>query len=309
MIRTLLTTTAVATMIATGALAESSSATKVETDAATATPDGVYEFEFHTLSPDAVSGILASNLIGKSVMNGETDQAEAIGDINDVIITRDGKVRAVIVGVGGFLGIGEKDVAVDMSRLSFATKGDDQLKIVSDVSRDELDTANAFQRPDYVPDWMNAETVREEVDEISERAKTTYEAVREEAIDPAKKRIEENISSAWTAEKTRVNARTVSTEALIGAEVYTGKDRNIGEVSQVLIGEDGKAEAVVIDVGGFLGFGEKPVAVSFDSLKMFESGNGALLVTAPFSKEQLENAKTFEPAEYKESPESVILNG
>ncbi|WP_269586095.1 PRC-barrel domain-containing protein [Roseibium sp. Sym1] len=309
MIRTLLTTTAVATMIATGALADSSSATKVETEAATAMPDGVYEFEFHTLSPDATSGILASNLIGKAVMNGDNDQAEAIGDINDVIITRDGGVRAVIVGVGGFLGIGEKDVALDMSRLSFMTKGDDRLEIVSDVSRDELDQANAFKRPDYIPDWMNAETVREEMDKISESARTTYEVVREEAIAPAKKGLDETVSSAWTAEKTRVNARTVSTEALIGAEVYTGKDRNIGEVSQVLIGEDGKAEAVVIDVGGFLGFGEKPVAVSFDSLKMFESGNGALIVTAPFSKEQLENAKTFEPAEYKESPESVILKG
>lgn len=309
MIRHILTTTALVAMVSTGALAGNSAATKVETGQEAGTAKGVYEFEFHTLAPTAMSGILASDMIGKSVMTGETDQAEAIGDINDVIIGRDGSVRAVIVGVGGFLGIGEKDVAVEMNRLSFVTESEDQLTIVSDVSRDELEQATSFERPDYIPDWMSTAAVREEMDEISKQAGETYETVRKEAIDPAKKQIDEAMNKDWTAEKTRVNARTVSTDVLIGSVVYTGQDQNIGEVSQVLIGEDGKAEAVVIDVGGFLGFGEKPVAVSFDSLKMYQSENGALLVTAPFTKEQLENAKTFKPAEYKESPETLTLKG
>ena len=44
---------------------------------------------------------------------------ENIGEINDVLISRSGQVAAVIIGVGGFLGIGEKDVAVPMSMLLF----------------------------------------------------------------------------------------------------------------------------------------------------------------------------------------------
>ena len=44
---------------------------------------------------------------------------ENIGEINDVLINRSGQVAAVIIGVGGFLGIGEKDVAVPMSMLLF----------------------------------------------------------------------------------------------------------------------------------------------------------------------------------------------
>jgi hypothetical protein len=44
---------------------------------------------------------------------------EDIGEINDVIVGEDGRVLAVIVGVGGFLGIGEKDVAVGMTALKF----------------------------------------------------------------------------------------------------------------------------------------------------------------------------------------------
>lgn len=314
MLRTLLTTTALVAMVSTAAIAgntatTSPGTTSPGTKAEAGVSDGVYEFEFHTLAPSATTGFLASNMIGKAVMTGETDEAEEIGDINDVIIGRDGQVRAVIVGVGGFLGMGEKEVAVDMNRLTFVTKSDDQFTIVSDVSQVELEQASSFERPDYIPDWMSTETVREEMNEISKRAEKTYETVQKEAVDPVKKRIDDTVASDWTAEKTEVNTRTISTEALIDAAVYTGEDVNIGEISQILLGKEGKAQAVVIDVGGFLGFGEKPVAVSYDSLRIYETLNGALLVTAPFSKEELEEAAPFEPAAYKEDPEALTLKG
>lgn len=55
-----------------------------------------------------------SDLEGKSVY---TVGGEDIGEISDILVSQDGSVNAVIVGVGGFLGINEKDVAVDMSAL------------------------------------------------------------------------------------------------------------------------------------------------------------------------------------------------
>lgn len=55
-----------------------------------------------------------SDLEGKPVY---TVGGEDIGDINDVLVSQDGSVNAVLIGVGGFLGIGEKDVAVNMSAL------------------------------------------------------------------------------------------------------------------------------------------------------------------------------------------------
>ena len=57
---------------------------------------------------------LASNWIGKSLYNGND---ENLGDINDILIGQGGNIRAVIVGVGGFLGIGEKDVAVSFNAI------------------------------------------------------------------------------------------------------------------------------------------------------------------------------------------------
>lgn len=58
--------------------------------------------------------MLGSDLEGTSVYGANN---ENIGDISDVVIDREGRVVAVIVGVGGFLGIGEKDVAVPFRAL------------------------------------------------------------------------------------------------------------------------------------------------------------------------------------------------
>ena len=62
--------------------------------------------------------ISAAELLDENVVN---DANEKVGDINDVLIDSKGKVAAVIVGVGGFLGMGEKDVALTFDQLSFAT--------------------------------------------------------------------------------------------------------------------------------------------------------------------------------------------
>jgi sporulation protein YlmC with PRC-barrel domain len=58
----------------------------------------------------------ASKLAGVDVYN---DANEKIGDINDVILDRSGKVANVILGVGGFLGLGEHNVAVAFDKLTW----------------------------------------------------------------------------------------------------------------------------------------------------------------------------------------------
>lgn len=63
---------------------------------------------------------LASKLIGTTVAGANN---ESIGDVNDVLMDRNGHAVAVVVGVGGFLGIGEKDVAVPFQQLEFASRG------------------------------------------------------------------------------------------------------------------------------------------------------------------------------------------
>jgi hypothetical protein len=67
--------------------------------------------------------------------------------------------------------------------------------------------------------------------------------------------ITENRPDLWRASK------------LDGVDVYNDRNEKIGDISEVLIDKEGKAEAVVIGVGGFLGVGEHNVAVPFNALQ------------------------------------------
>ncbi|MBI1204648.1 MAG: PRC-barrel domain containing protein [Rhodopseudomonas sp.] len=88
---------------------------------------------------------------------------------------------------------------------------------------------------------------------------------------------------------------------LIGATVYGPDNKSIGDINDVLIANDGKINAVVIGVGGFLGVGEKNVAVPFDKLNVTRKAESASIdkVSVSYSKDELKNAPKFayyEPA-------------
>ncbi|WP_245414515.1 PRC-barrel domain-containing protein [Aestuariivirga litoralis] len=84
----------------------------------------------------------ASDYIGKTVY----DQAgNNIGDVNDLIVSGDGNVEAVILGVGGFLGIGEKDVAVNTEAIKIVTDGDNK-RLVVEATKEVLENAPTYDR-------------------------------------------------------------------------------------------------------------------------------------------------------------------
>lgn len=58
----------------------------------------------------------SSKLIGLNVYN---DQNEKLGDISEILLDKSGKVDGVVIGVGGFLGMGQHDIKVEMSKLKF----------------------------------------------------------------------------------------------------------------------------------------------------------------------------------------------
>lgn len=86
----------------------------------------------------------ASKIIGSSV---EGQGGASIGDVNEVLVNTNGQARFVVIGVGGFLGIGEKDVAVPFNQLSILpTKdGEDIEKITVTYSKEELNAAPSFK--------------------------------------------------------------------------------------------------------------------------------------------------------------------
>lgn len=86
--------------------------------------------------------ILADDLIGSNVYS---DAGEKIGDVEDLIVNLDGTVEGVVIGVGGFLGMGEKWVAVKMDSLSTMTDESGTLRLVSSATKTDLEAAEAFK--------------------------------------------------------------------------------------------------------------------------------------------------------------------
>ncbi|GJD97903.1 PRC-barrel domain-containing protein [Methylobacterium iners] len=85
---------------------------------------------------------VASKLIGLTIQNGSND---TIGEIADVVLDESSTVKAWVVGVGGFLGIGTKYVAIDPSALKLARVNDTSLKATIETTKDQLRAA-----PEYI---------------------------------------------------------------------------------------------------------------------------------------------------------------
>ncbi|PYE28994.1 sporulation protein YlmC with PRC-barrel domain [Rhizobium sp. PP-WC-2G-219] len=87
--------------------------------------------------------IAASTYLGQSVYNSSD---ESIGEINDVIFSKDGSVEAAVIGVGGFLGIGEKNVAVPLDTVMVTeVPNSDDLKLTTTETADTLKAAPEFK--------------------------------------------------------------------------------------------------------------------------------------------------------------------
>ena len=87
---------------------------------------------------------LASKFQGTDVIGSDDKK---IGDVNDVLFDQNGQIQAYVVGVGGFLGVGSKNVALAPNAFQ-VVKGDgqnssDKLKLA--MSQDELKAAPAFE--------------------------------------------------------------------------------------------------------------------------------------------------------------------
>jgi len=78
-----------------------------------------------------------------------------IGDINDVLVGPKGEVNAVIIGVGGFLGAGEKDVAVNFNSIKKTTK-DNKTYLTMDTTKDALKGAPGFKYDSDKTSWVPA---------------------------------------------------------------------------------------------------------------------------------------------------------
>jgi len=108
-------------LLASVAFAQTPSATtdRLQTPAAT-TDSTMPSTSAVTLSDSAMQGNWrASKVVGLNVYN---DKNESLGSINDILLDKSGNIKAVVLGVGGFLGVGEHLVAVPFDKVKFVTE-------------------------------------------------------------------------------------------------------------------------------------------------------------------------------------------
>ena len=277
MVRKLLATTALVALLSGGAFAQES--TKAQPGASTSMSDG----------------LLATNLIGETVYNGTGSDAENIGEVKDVVIGSNGQVESVVVSVGGFLGLGEKNIAMKYADLKWAEKDGDRW-IVVNASKDQLQAQAEFDARPYEPAAPATDTTA-----LAPAQNGT------EAATPANKtaRVPASTDATTTAaidrsKLTEIPAGEIRSEDLVGTTVYGANDANVGEIGDVIVSQDGKVDAFIIDVGGFLGMGEKEVAVGMENMSFMTDADGNNYLYTNFTKEQLDAAAAYDKGTWSE---------
>ena len=96
--------------------------------------------------------MLVSNLKGVDVMGSNN---EKIGDISDILVSKDGKVEAYLLSIGGFLGVGAKEVALNPSAVQL-TQENNSWKAKVNMTKDQLAQAPDFKRHDDRPTTTGA---------------------------------------------------------------------------------------------------------------------------------------------------------
>jgi sporulation protein YlmC with PRC-barrel domain len=120
-----------------------------------------------------------NNYIGKPVFNAS---GERVGDIAEVLFDKSGRVTAVVIGVGGFMGMGAKSVALPYQAVTYGVK-DGERQIIVPLTKEVL-----LKAPDYkLTEKTTLDKVREKAGEAAEKASETASELKEKA----KKKIEE----------------------------------------------------------------------------------------------------------------------
>jgi hypothetical protein len=154
MLKKLMLTTAIGGLMVSGAMAQQSAppadrtsppaaerATPAPSSPSAIAPSDTMSGRAAVVTSQKPDQWLASKFTGTDVIGPNN---EKIGDVSDVLLDKEGKVEAYVVGVGGFLGIGQKDVALAPS--SFQPMQDNnEWKLKLSMTKEQLQQAAAFE--------------------------------------------------------------------------------------------------------------------------------------------------------------------
>lgn len=186
---------------------------------------------------------------------------ESIGDVGDVIISPDGEIDSVALDVGGFFGLGEKRVQTSMDNLGFVelSGADGAFFLLYTGDRSALELERDFDAAALELDGFSTWSQQRETLRAAQGDSPTEEGTGEGLF---------GLNGENDGDEVVLTA-----EDLQGMPVFGKNDENLGEISELVLTDSGTIEHVIVDIGGFLGIGEKSVAIGFDDIAI-ESGSG-----------------------------------
>jgi sporulation protein YlmC with PRC-barrel domain len=184
---------------------------------------------------------LSNKLVGKTV---RTTDGTSVGEVEDVITAAGAtRIQDVVIGTGGVLGMGEKEIAVPADQIRYDAT---EKSVVVSMTEEEFETL------------ANASSGRGEASGTA--------------------RGEAGFSGDMAA--------------IVGKPVHSQDGKEIGEVKDVVLGQDGKQiDQIVIGSGGVLGLGEKEIAVKPMQLRVNEGQEAVVLAMTEAQFKQALEAK------------------
>lgn len=202
--------------------------------------------------------IAATRVLGASVYG--TNGEDTVGSVNDIVMTKDGKVTYLIIGSGGLAGVGETDHAVPAKAVDMAwenTDDDATLKLSIPMTAEDLENAPALSL-EHAADLT--------VDSFHERNSKYFKST-----DAAKMKAEEMFLAS----------------ALNDLEVKGNGNETVGQLDDIVFNhkmEDCKAEYFILGSGGTLGVGEEYTAIPAAKLKITKTEGNQYTATVDANK-------------------------
>jgi len=242
----------------------------------------------------------ARKLIGRNVKNPAN---ETIGEIKSVYLTADGKVDSVMVGVGGFLGVGEREVRLAWKDLQVMDNGE---KVVVNMTKDQLKAMAPYKYKDE--SWRGKVFSERGIWTDDRRAAADARTTTDNAAATNRDRAMADKATTPTESTGDFNAQgEVSANAVIGAKVRNDNKDTVGTVQDMYVDASGNIKTVVLAVGGFLGVGAKDVAMKWSDIKQSRDGK-SIVLTTNLSKDELKSMPDYK-YERRQPSQAVAPNG
>lgn len=236
---------------------------------------------------------MGSDILGAKVKN---PQGEELGKVEELVIEpASGSIDYAVISFGGFLGMGDKLFAVPFTLLKAPSvpEGSRLAYFTFDVDKSRLEKAPGFDRKNW-PD-VAAPTFGQEIDRYynTPRARPAR-AEGDDITPPASGRTDPGL-----AIDANQNFRLCKASELIGKDIRSPQDDDLGEIKELVL-DPGRSRVnyFVMKSGGFLGIGDKLLAVPWQAVKCDRRDNKDRLVLGA-SKERLEKAPAFDDKDWK----------